>query len=465
MSIITPEMQTKVKEALTTLYTGAYIKGFNVGVTSNDQEIYDQGFDNGKKEILKNSKYIPKTATGTGVVVLDDVSELPHDVTVKLTSYEDITSNFSASEVGKYLIVFSDEYMKTEAYKKVMRSSRADIEEDNLPDIYYNIRAVFSAASIFDVRKGLCVEKGGDEYSIRHQTDEKIEFEIKKIGLSIQPSLRWKDAEGIKVYQKKECHDFTGTKVVISDGNTDSFAYTGQDGTITVESKSPYMSISVENVDIVDIESKYHQSYGVKMAHEKFLSNFYNKGKLKSMAYALAGFGWTDDIYAPPDEIKVSNANCLFMYSNLKSTKVPIVLTNRSYNSNGVQIGTQASNMFAHSKLREIFLKIGNDGLQALPSAFVGCSDLVDINFDDDSVIGNPIDFKDCKKLSFKSIENVMEHLSDSTTGLTACFHRDAINVAFEDEFCANNGSESEVWLEFLEEKPNWTISLLPEIT
>lgn len=93
-------------------------------------------------------------------------------------------------------------------------------------------------------------------------------------------------------------------------------------------------------------------------------------------------------------------------------------------------------------------------------SVFNGTSNLVKIRFNG-TIAQNGLDFKSCTKLSRDSIEDVIMHLSDTTTGLTVTFSRVAVNKAFESAEGANDGENQSAWCDDLVgSKPNWTISL-----
>lgn len=70
------------------------------------------------------------------------------------------------------------------------------------------------------------------------------------------------------------------------------------------------------------------------------------------------------------------------------------------------------------------------------------------------------ISFNRSEWLEKECILNVFSCLSDETSGLTATFHKRAVNRAFQTSEGAADGSTSTEWLALVESKPNWTISL-----
>lgn len=65
-----------------------------------------------------------------------------------------------------------------------------------------------------------------------------------------------------------------------------------------------------------------------------------------------------------------------------------------------------------------------------------------------------------CTKLSRASIENIINALSDTTTGLTVTLSKTAVNNAFETSTGLADGSTSQEWANLIGTKTNWTISL-----
>ena len=94
----------------------------------------------------------------------------------------------------------------------------------------------------------------------------------------------------------------------------------------------------------------------------------------------------------------------------------------------------------------------------ALSGIFEYCSALKFVKFK--GTISTNISFNSSEWLEKECILNVFSCLSDETSGLTATFHKRAVNRAFETSEGAADGSTSEEWLALVDTKPNWTISL-----
>ena len=69
------------------------------------------------------------------------------------------------------------------------------------------------------------------------------------------------------------------------------------------------------------------------------------------------------------------------------------------------------------------------------------------------------IDFGDCSKLTFDSIINIMEALSDDVSR-TVTLSLAAVNKAFESDVGANDGSTTYDWLDVSTKKTNWKVVL-----
>lgn len=77
-----------------------------------------------------------------------------------------------------------------------------------------------------------------------------------------------------------------------------------------------------------------------------------------------------------------------------------------------------------------------------------------------EGVIGNDLSFCDCP-LNFESLVSVVIALSETTTGKTLTLKKSAVDKAFESSEGANDGSENYRWVNLVDERPNWTVSLV----
>lgn len=99
--------------------------------------------------------------------------------------------------------------------------------------------------------------------------------------------------------------------------------------------------------------------------------------------------------------------------------------------------------------------------------AFYNCRNLEHVRFFTDydengkrtESIRASIDFGDCSKLTFDSIINIMEALSDDVSR-TVTLSLAAVNKAFESDVGANDGSTTYDWLNVSTKKTNWKVVL-----
>lgn len=131
--------------------------------------------------------------------------------------------------------------------------------------------------------------------------------------------------------------------------------------------------------------------------------------------------GWTDENYNPKYPIVTSdsgntNAYDIFAYNrNITDTKVDIDIS-RSKSTRALFIGC--------SKLVTIRKIITSKNITSYASCFMNCSALENITFEGE--IGCNISFSSSSKLSDTSIQNIIEHLADLTSGTaqTLTFHK-----------------------------------------
>jgi hypothetical protein len=181
---------------------------------------------------------------------------------------------------------------------------------------------------------------------------------------------------------------------------------------------------------------------------DSFWDIFQDNGNRTVYTNAFSYGGWTDKIYNPKHPFYPTSCNNMFgnaLY--LTDTKVDIDLTNPK--------GTQKFSLFTNaSKLKTIKKLIVNETNNFIPTGaspmFLGCTALENIEFE--GVIGTNISFADSTKLSKTSIENIINHLSETSTGKALTLSRTAVNNAFT----------TDEWEQLIKNKENWSFSLVP---
>ncbi len=152
---------------------------------------------------------------------------------------------------------------------------------------------------------------------------------------------------------------------------------------------------------------------------------------------------------AEVDFSKCTDFYCTFQYATI--AHLPSI---------DMRAATRTNNAFSYMGALEIIDELKVSETTPYTSIFGSCAKLREVRFSG-VIAQNGLNFKDCKNLSRASIESVIEHLSDSTSGLTVTFWRDAINKAFESGEGDNDGDQTSEWGELCNSKKNWTIALV----
>lgn len=223
---------------------------------------------------------------------------------------------------------------------------------------------------------------------------------------------------------------------------------------------------------------------GMKDAYDAFWDAFQRKGRLDHYGSAFGGAGWTETTFCPKYDLnKISNASNMFNGFNSASSqdynlRQGLERMGIAWDMSGAKANHM--NMFTNAKISEVpvldftgcttistlFQSSGVHTVEKMivkadnkySNTFQGASKLGNVVFE--GVIGNSINLQWCP-LSYASIVSVMAALSIETGGMTATFKASAVNAAFETAEGKNDGSESEVWLNLIATKSNWTVSLV----
>lgn len=194
--------------------------------------------------------------------------------------------------------------------------------------------------------------------------------------------------------------------------------------------------------------------------------------------YAFYGSGWNDETFNPPfDTIKVGRAgymfkDCLiaksahlkkldfascinfiqtFMQSQIEELGI-IDTSNAGAGFGGLnQTFIYCSNL---KKIEKVILpktSVSIDG-------FGYCNSLTEIRFD--GTAASSFNLQWSTALSKESITNIINALSDSTSGLTVTLSKKAVQFAFDDGAPPMAGQDSDEWKALVATKPNWTINL-----
>lgn len=336
----------------------ATISENNIVIAENMQKVYEAGQDS----MVDPDKIIPKSTSGNPVY-LDDVSEIPHDVGITLTS-DSITdfSDVNVTVCGKNLLPES-------AYKKTLQ--------------YGNVKMTYEGSGIFHIVGTVDATEAASSYYLTPLDNAFIKIEKEKtytlsakvisggysgttqalvpyLGLgspTISGIKNWlpvhiqsTDAVGTKRYEKNvpsaALEDATHIKrfwiyqginkgeivtydiriqVWLEEGTlsteyepSNDMVYTANaDGTVDgVKSLSPYMNV-YSDAD-VDISVDYHKSYGMQTEYDRFWDNIQDNGNRVQYQYAFySGTGaktsmWNDETFKPKYDIKPTRSSSVF---------------------------------------------------------------------------------------------------------------------------------------------------------
>lgn len=221
-------------------------------------------------------------------------------------------------------------------------------------------------------------------------------------------------------------------------------------GAVDTEIKPEEMAMGIGNVAF----HNYYQGensgvlIGKEAEYDAFWDVFQNYGDAygANYYYAFAYDRFTDENFNPKYDIicssAVASARSIFYGSNtITDTKKPIRV-----------LGNNMLATFYNSKALVTIRKLIVNTNITYSTTFDGCSSLQNIEFE--GTIGKDISFKDSAKLTKASITDIINALSNTTSGMTLTLSGIALTNAFGD-------ITSEEWRTLRETKPNWTISML----
>lgn len=380
-------------------------------------EVYEAG----QQSMVDESKIIEATATGTGIVNIDDISEIPHDITVQLSS--DTVTDFSGVEVdvyGKNLLTAYDFYSGWGFYNVCEVDGRECVKfKDN---VTFKVTTVpFKEDTTYTVSmwaKSVITSTANESLSQLfrfYYSDGTNEV------LIIPRNKDW------QFYSKSS----NPTKTVVAIGSS-SYNYTldlyvdvntfqleasptysdyepvdkrtltaNADGTVD---GIPYHSSNMTVVADADITIDYHKSYGKQLEYDRYWDVKQNYGKEMNCWGLFSGMGWTRDNFNPKYTIVLypTGNNYMFMNSWIKEVDVDIDTRKAS----AVHQTFYAANYLTSVK-KTIFK---DDGSQTLNAVFQNAGALKHIEFE--GLMGQSVSFQ-WSPLTAKSAISAITHLKN----------------------------------------------------
>lgn len=237
------------------------------------------------------------------------------------------------------------------------------------------------------------------------------------------------------------------------------------------------MSIAGKLTTIADKIQKVFDA-GKKSAYDEFWDGLQKNGK-QSIYTASFGGAWTDSIFKPKYDLKVSYCGYMFYDTRINDVKgclekAGVILdTSKCKNFNyfmtgqgsicpkiiATAPGANLSYMFGWNTFLEYVEELEVSETATFTSSFANTKLLHHMVIS--GTIGQKgFDVKDSPNLDKESITSIINALSDTTNGLTVTLSKTAVNNAFgidiDDESTYPEGSE---FYTLRNSKKNWTIS------
>lgn len=398
-------------------------------IAENQQKVYKAGQDS----MVDETKIIEKTATGTGLLVLDDVSEIPHKINAQLTG-------------GTSVTVYGENLLDPKTFDgrnaySIDANGLTLLKADNSVATSIQPFATLYAGTytISTTMPTACrIQLFDDEgSSIGSSSSGTFTFTLTK-----PTAVRCK----ILAVTGGTYPVFVGNVMLSFGGQATGYVpyhepmrYTStSDGSITaVKSLSPFMIIMAEAADI-NISATYHKSYGMQTEHDRFWDNYQDGGNRLHYNYAFAGKGWTDQTFRPKYDIRPTSATNMFSMALMSDVRKLLndamvemdlsKVVSLSYVAQSSDITAlptmdvrMASNLQyfiqGNSKLNVVEKVILNEnGSQTFGNySFGGNPALVEIRFE--GKIGqNGFNIQDSKLLSHESLMSIISVLQDKTS-------------------------------------------------
>lgn len=198
-----------------------------------------------------------------------------------------------------------------------------------------------------------------------------------------------------------------------------------------------------------DIDAVYEagKAQGGDNHYDTFWDIYQEKGKKLNYNFAFAGSSWNAEIFKPKYPLNgMTYANNMFAGAHgLIEIPYTIDLTNLA----GI-----ASSVFDGSTVLKTIKEVIVDEDNTFSFCFRNCNALEEIRFS--GTIGQSgLSFQWCTKLSADSLLNIVEHLSDTATGMTITFPK----TAEANYNSAPPENAPQTWAALLATKQNWSIA------
>lgn len=426
-------------------------------------ESIDEVYEAGQKSMVDESKIIEATATGTGIVNIDDISEIPHDITVQLSS--DTITDFSGVELkqlsgnlfdinsgqlagGANTIVDDDSitvsqpakmatYTSTirkipnqELIRNVPLTISADIEMEELGQMAA-IRLVF-------LSNGIAFTKYYDIHAVRTDSGKLIAKgyigempDGYTLGFALYANWTGTNLADAPIKYSNIELKIGGDDSLYESYNTPKTYYPDTNGNVIIKRGSSNMILTTD--EAVNITVNYHKSYGRYNEWALFWDVYQKMGRRNDYEYGFYGTTWTEANFRPKYDIRPEYINKMFKGCVILDLKKCLedcgVVMDLSNASSGTHIFLWATvrklpeiNLSAMANLNQTFygvsalqsidkLVLADDGSQTFNTyPFYNNSSLTDIIIE--GLIGCSVSFQ-WSPLTVESAISVITHLKD----------------------------------------------------
>jgi hypothetical protein len=227
------------------------------------------------------------------------------------------------------------------------------------------------------------------------------------------------------------------------------------------------------------------QEVGRKAEYDAFWDVYQTNGNRTDYDLAFGGNGWTKNTFKPKYDIVPISAYMMFRKSKIgavesaegdlvecleelgvkldfsKCTNLLYIFSYTNFKRVGVIDGRASTagvtfdsaffgSIYLHT-IDKLYLSATKPNFAT--NSFNGCTALVNLTLEG-TIADGGLNLQWSTKLSKASIENIIEHLSTTTSGLTVTLSKTAVDTAFE------GGSSGGEFHYLIDSKQNWTISL-----
>ena len=336
-------------------------------IAENEQKVYEAG----QSSMVDKTKIIEKSASGK-LVMLYDVSEIPHDVKVTLSSDGQSITDYSNVNLTIYK---NNQWTYIDSIETEGDGTTKAFLDTSNPPIYGTLKfsCDVEVSNITYSSKGNMVflgvtATGKDIEYFGIVTDKTTNGKYSCIIDATSPVTR------LVLTRHQRCTGGTIkiTNIQLYDPNEEQTITANADGTVEgIKSLSPNMCFNTDNTDVI-INVDYWKSYGMQTEYDRFWDACQGDGSQKSYVSRFAGAGWNDDTFKPKYDIVVSTNGMVRMFSYSYIRDLRGILERQGVTLD-VSAGANFTNMCENSRITRfpiLDISKANSGY----AIFVGCT-------------------------------------------------------------------------------------------